>query len=252
MLDGNSNTDRVPRSYRILHYKLCSDDHNGIPKTEIYANTLSIEEHLTILNGAKKQTNNSDDLNDEVGEESDTDLPVALSFTQQAKQRELHQKQINKAIIEARLKRKAIRKAKHNKQGQTVHHPKDKEVDDEVQFSPPNEQQKLKEKDPLEEEFNFPGHFKASDHLHCEEADDDDGDDEDQSSVHNERSFSDIAEDKSVYGNEKYNPSAKQRCVLHPKKYYLTAKGTWSSFETVTDRKTNSFKSFQLAGFQGF
>ncbi|CAH8838689.1 unnamed protein product [Trichobilharzia szidati] len=132
-----------------------------------------------------KRTSNSKDLNDEVGEESDTDLPVALSFTQQAKQRELHQKQINKAIIESRLKRKAIRKAKHNKQKQTVRHSKDEEVDDEVQFSPPNEQQKLKEKDPLEEEFNLPGHFTASDHLHCEEADDDD-----------------ITEDKSVYGNE--------------------------------------------------
>lgn len=53
-------------------------------------------------------------------EEAEMDLPVSCSFTDQAKQREIHQRKINKTIIENRIKTKALRKAKRNVRKQTV------------------------------------------------------------------------------------------------------------------------------------
>ncbi|CAH8502668.1 unnamed protein product [Heterobilharzia americana] len=131
---------------------------------------------------------------EDVGEEAEVDLPVACTFTDQAKQRELHQKQINKAIIESRLKTKAIRKAKHNRQKQATHQ-LEEPANQEIRFLPINEAKKSKKKDSLEEEFDCPGYFRVSDHVHYSEPEDD-------SSVQNELSNLDVSTSYSPNGSE--------------------------------------------------
>ncbi|VDP62442.1 unnamed protein product [Schistosoma curassoni] len=124
-------------------------------------------------------------------EEAEMDLPVSCSFTDQAKQREIHQRKINKTIIENRIKTKALRKAKRNVRKQT-----DGCQSSEIAC------QEIQEKDYLEEEFNCPGYFNTSDHLQFGE------DDGDQPPIQNKSQSLDISassspnENELLYGNE--------------------------------------------------
>ncbi|TNN08190.1 hypothetical protein EWB00_007214 [Schistosoma japonicum] len=109
-------------------------------------------------------SNCPDDKNDE--NESEVDLPISSTFTDQAKQREIYQKKINRTIIETRLKAKALRKTRHNVQKQTDVCRSDRGSVQEIQFLPLN---KEKPSDSLKEEFDLPGCFNASNHLQFNE-----------------------------------------------------------------------------------
>ncbi|VDO67545.1 unnamed protein product [Schistosoma mattheei] len=98
-------------------------------------------------------------------EEAETDLPVSYSFTDQAKQREIHQRKINKTIIENRIKTKALRKAKRNVRKQTDSCQSSEVASQEIQYIPLKDEEKSNKNDYLEEEFNCPGYFNTSDHL---------------------------------------------------------------------------------------
>lgn len=141
--------------------------------------------------------------------EAEMDLPVSCSFTDQAKQREIHQRKINKTIIENRIKTKALRKAKRNVRKQTDVCQSSVTAHQEIQYIPLTYKEKSnvrlslptnQTKDYLEEEFNCPGYFNTSDHLQFDE------DDGDQPSIQNKSL--DISascspnESELLYGNE--------------------------------------------------
>ncbi|CAH8508771.1 unnamed protein product [Schistosoma guineensis] len=135
-------------------------------------------------------------------EEVEMDLPVSCSFTDQAKQREIHQRKINKTIIENRIKTKALRKAKRNVRKQTDGCQSSEIACQEIQYIPLKDKEKSNEKDCLEEEFNCPGYFNTSDHLQFGE------DDGDQPPIQNKSQSLDISassspnENELLYGNE--------------------------------------------------
>ncbi|CAH8520227.1 unnamed protein product [Schistosoma rodhaini] len=133
-------------------------------------------------------------------EEAEMDLPVSCSFTDQAKQRENHQKKISKTIIENRIKTKALRKAKRGVRKQTDVCQFSEIEHQEIQYIPLKD--KEKSNDYLEEEFNCPGYFNPSDHLQFDE------DDGDQPSIPNKSQSLDISascspnENELLYSNE--------------------------------------------------
>ncbi|CAH8488590.1 unnamed protein product [Schistosoma turkestanicum] len=129
-----------------------------------------------------KSTQSISSGNKDGGVEAELDLPVSCSFTDQAKQREIHQKKINKTIIETRIKTKALRKAKHDVHKQTDVCQPDETAHQEIPYIPLDNNEKSNKKDSLEEEFNCPGHFNTSDHLQYDETDDDHSPLQDESS----------------------------------------------------------------------